>query len=188
MAPPMERPPARHRFTNEEYDALVSSRVFPADLRIELIEGEIFEMTPIGDEHAYSNNWIGVFITRQIDLERYMVGSQNPILLPGSKPQPDLTVFRQNSSRRHPRAEDVLLVIEISDTTLGFDRSTKLRMYAAAAIPEYWIIDLASRHVECYTDPIPEQKIYGSKRTLDATQHAAPRFVEGVSIDLSKIF
>lgn len=181
--------PVKHRFSVEEYDALWKAGALPEGLRTELIEGEIYEMTPIGDEHAWVGDDLNMLILAQLDRSRYRLRVQAPARFSGSMPEPDFTIYRGTSvKRRHPRSEDILLVIELSDTSRAFDRSIKLAMYAAVGIQEYWIVDLVAKRLECYTDPIADQRTYGTKCTLDATQVATPRFVEGVVVELSKIF
>lgn len=132
--------------------------VFAPDQRLELIDGEIIEMSPIGSRHAGTvNRLIRIFS----DLgDRAVVAAQNPARISDlSEPQPDITVLRWRPdfySAAHPRPEDVLLLIEVSDSTISWDRRVKRALYAAAGISEMWIVDLGSSVLEIATDPGPE--------------------------------
>lgn len=152
MAIEVER--ARRLFTIEEYERMVETGILKQDDRVELIEGEVVEMSPIGDAHAaFVSNLTHLLVTRYGDRSRVWV--QGPVRVPPrSKPQPDLALLR---SRSYVRAgavtEDALLVIEVADTSLRYDRTIKQRLYARAGIPEYWIIDANSETVEVYRSP-----------------------------------
>jgi Uma2 family endonuclease len=124
--------------------------------RVELIDGEVFEMSPIGKRHAAC---VGL-LTRVLTLllqHAALVWVQNPIRLDNySEPQPDLVVlkFRSDFYRNSlPMPEDVLLVIEVSDTTLEYDRKVKVPLYARAGIPETWVVNLPEERIEVYADP-----------------------------------
>ncbi len=124
------------------------------DERVELIEGEIVQMNPIGGRHVRCVNELNWLLGQQIHDGGLRVSIQNPIRLNGGlEPQPDLAVIRAGGSAGSlPGPEDVLLVIEVSDTTLGYDRSVKLPLYARAGIREAWIVDLQGEAVERHND------------------------------------
>ena len=128
------------------------------DDRVELIRGEIIEMSPPGRRHvAFVDNLTQLLVLRLAG--RAIVSVQNPVALTeDSEPQPDIAVRRLRSvpyKEREAHAEDVLLLIEVADTSLAYDRSTKLRVYAEAGIPEYWVVDCTSESVEVYRTPGP---------------------------------
>lgn len=146
----------KRRFSVDEYYRLAETGILHPDERVELVDGEIVVMSAIGSAHAWCvrrlNRW---FSTRVGD--RALVSAQNPVRLsPYSEPEPDLALLQPRPDEyraAHPGPEDVLLLIEVSDTTLRYDREVKLPLYAAAGIPEVWIVDLPRRRVEVYREP-----------------------------------
>ena len=154
MAVQVER--TLRRFTVDEYRRMADAGVFRPGERVELIDGEIVEMAPIGRRHANCvNNLTRLLITRLGD--RAIVSPQNSIRISmRSEPQPDLTVLRRRAisyKDEDATASDVLLLIEVADTSLAYDRNVKLRLYAAAGIPEVWIVDAAGEEIEIYRSP-----------------------------------
>ena len=152
MAVSVER--ARRLFTIEEYERMVETGILKRDDRVELIEGEIVEMSPIGDPHAaIVTNLTHLLVNLAGDRARVRV--QGPVRVPPrSKPQPDLAVLRSRSyMRAGAAAEDVLLVIEVADTSLEYDRRVKLRLYARAGIAEYWVVDANAEALDLYRGP-----------------------------------
>lgn len=143
-----------HRFTLAEYEQMIEAGIFTEDTRVELIRGEVVSMSPIGSRHAECvTTLIELLIQHKPSTVR--VTPQNPIQMPDhSEPQPDVTIIR---SRRYwhalPTASDVLIVIEVSDTSRDYDRNTKLPLYAAAGIPEAWIVDITADRIERHTEP-----------------------------------
>jgi Uma2 family endonuclease len=112
-------------------------------------------MPPIGPEHSTSNALIGAAIGACLP-DGWIVRLQDPVTLSGSEPEPDIVVARgtfRDYARRHPGAADIALVIEVADATLAFDRTKKAAQYAAAGIPEYWIVNLLDRQIEVHRDP-----------------------------------
>lgn len=125
------------------------------DERVELIEGEIVEMNPIGVRHIQCVNELNWLLGQQIRDGGLRVSVQNPIRLNGGlEPQPDLAVIRAGDyAGSLPGPEDTLLVIEVSDTTLAYGRNVKLPLYARANIRESWIVDLPNEAIERHNDP-----------------------------------
>jgi Uma2 family endonuclease len=157
----------RRRFTVEEYERMGDTGVLDPEERVELLEGEIVYMSPIGSKHAGVVNALVELLVGQL-AGRANVIVQNPLrLLPRSEPQPDVLVARRRSDfyrGGHPTAEDVLLLIEVSDSSLRTDRAIKLPIYARQRIAEVWLIDLAARAVHVHTDPDGDD--YRSVRTV----------------------
>lgn len=140
MAVEVELP--RRLFTVEEYHRMAEAGIFGAEERVELIEGEVIQMAPIGPQHVGCViNATRLFITRLGD--RAVISPQNPVVIrPRSEPQPDLLLLRARAvsySRELPTSEDVLLAVEVADTTVRFDRLVKARLYARAGIAEFWL-------------------------------------------------
>jgi Uma2 family endonuclease len=149
----------RYRFTVDEYERMGEAGVFHEDSPVELLDGEIVLMPPIGSGHADSvDRWTDRFVLRFRDVARIRV--QNPIrIAPHNEPEPDLALVRLpvgSYAERHPSAEEVLLVVEIADSSLGEDRRRKLPVYARAGIPEVWLVDLRNAVVHVYREPSAE--------------------------------
>jgi Uma2 family endonuclease len=150
---------ARRRFTTAEYYEMLRSGILTQDDRVELIEGEIVEMTPIGPKHAGIVGRLTGWFARRFG-EGVHVSPQNPIDLgERSQPQPDVVVARSTPdtyTHSHPTPADILLLVEVSDTTLEYDRQVKATLYARALIPETWIFDLPGDQVLIYREPSAE--------------------------------
>ncbi len=146
----------RHRFSTEEYHKMAEAGILHEDDRVELIGGEIVDMTPIGARHLACVVALTHLLVAS-SAGRYFVSAQNPISLGGGdEPQPDLSLLKERprpDAGGPPGPEDVLLVIEVSDTTLAYDRDIKLPLYARAGIPEMWVVDLRNGVVEVHTEP-----------------------------------
>ena len=150
--------PQPRLFTVEEYYRMGESGILDEDDRVELIHGEIIQMTPIGIAHASCVNRLNMLLTRLLS-PRAIVQVQNPVGIDQrSEPQPDLILLAPRSDyyrERRPGPRDTLLVIEVADSSLQFDRTVKAPLYAAAGIQELWIVDLAHRRVEVLRSPGP---------------------------------
>lgn len=146
----------KHRINVDEYYRMSEVGLLARDARVELIQGEVFDMAPIGSRHAYVVNTLNKLLVRVIG-ERAIVSIQQPLRLSErSEPQPDLLLLkpRQDGYRNaHPTAADVLLLIEVSDSTLRYDREIKTPLYAQHGIPELWLFDLNGMQVHCMTQP-----------------------------------
>jgi Uma2 family endonuclease len=164
---------ARRLFTVDEYHRMGEAGILGEDERVELIDGEIVEMAPIGHRHAGCViNLTRLFITRLGD--RAVISPQNPLVIPPrSEPQPDLLLLRPRAvsySRGLPTFEDVLLAVEVADTTVRYDRLVKARLYARAGIPEFWLCLTADGAVEVSRRP-------GAGGYADVTLHGAGQTV-----------
>lgn len=152
----------RKRFTSQEYELIIAAGVIGEDDRVELLEGEIVEMSPIGPSHSSCV----VRLTRllyKLDAPDIIIRVQDPIHLGEfSKPQPDISVVQQRDdlySTGHPEPEDILLLIEVAESSLTYDREAKLPVYARAGIPEVWIVALLPQTVEVFRSP--RESVYG---------------------------
>jgi Uma2 family endonuclease len=148
--------PPHWKLTVDEFERMGEVGIFHEDDRVELLDGELYEMTPIGDDHIGTVNDATSLFVRRLG-ERAIVSPQNPIRLSdNSEPQPDLAILRPREDRyRRGKAqpEDVLLVIEVAHTSLEYDRQIKLPRYAAAGIVEVWVANLVDERIESYRDP-----------------------------------
>jgi Uma2 family endonuclease len=141
-------------FTVEEYHRMGEAGILHEDDRVELVGGEILEMAAIGSRHLACVNGLNRLLVGVVGDEA-IVSVQNPVRLDGrGEPQPDLAVLKgRDYTDALPGPEDVLLVIEVSDTTLRYDRDFKLPLYARAGLPEVWIVDLKGEEIERHTSP-----------------------------------
>lgn len=157
---PAESPPrpgpTRHLISVGEYFRMGEAAILAPDARYELIEGEIIDIPLIGPPHAGRTNRLTAILSEAVN-KRAIVSAQNPIILGDfSAPQPDVAVLRYRDDyyeRSHPTAPDVLLLIEVADTSLAYDRGTKLTLYARYRIPEVWIVDIPGGHLDIHRDP-----------------------------------
>lgn len=167
--------PARKLFTVDEYDRMVGAGVFGEDDRIELIEGEIVEMSPIGSPHSGTVNCLTALFTSGLGA-RAVVSVQNPVRMPPrSEPEPDVVLLRPRTDfyrDSHPEPSDVLLIVEVAQSSAGFDRGEKMQLYARHGIREYWLVDPDSKRVEVYREPNPNG--YGSRKILGGGASLAP--------------
>jgi Uma2 family endonuclease len=160
-----------HRFTVEEYRRMGEAGILADDDRVELIDGEIIEMSPIGSRHAACVNKLTRLLVQQVG-ERAIVSVQNPVeVADNSEPQPDLTLLRSRPdfyAERHPLSGDVLLMIEVADTSLRFDLTVKAPLYARTGVPELWIVDLSRERVHVFRD-----REGGAYRTAEIVERRA---------------
>lgn len=178
----------RARFTVDQYEQMGQAGILDEDYRVELIGGEIVEMAAIGAPHAST-------VTRGAHLligrlgRRAIVGPQNPLRLPDwDEPQPDLLVARYRDDfyrSGHPNAADVLLLIEVSDTTLRYDRNTKGPIYARHSIADYWIVDLSHDALIVLRDPGPSD--YRSEQVLRRGESVRPLAFPKVEIAIEEL-
>ena len=165
----------RRRFTVDEYLAMEVAGILHEDDRVELIDGEIIIMPPIGDPHEASTDWLTrLFVPALIG--RAIVRVQGSIRLTDvSAPQPDIALVRERplSAFGPYYPQDVYLVIEVADSSLAFDQGPKLARYAAAGIPEVWVANLRAREVTAYAEPSGSE--YASVRTYRVGESISPR-------------
>jgi Uma2 family endonuclease len=150
------------RFSVEQYHQMVRLGILGDDDPVELLEGWLVYKMPKNPPHRATTK-----LTRNaleaIISEDWYVDTQEPVTLIDSEPEPDVVIVRGNTRDyldRHPGAQDIALVIEVSDTTLERDRTSKKRLYARAGIPVYWIINLPEQQIEVYSEPVIEEVIY----------------------------
>ena len=174
--------PNRRLFTVEEYCAMAELGILEEGERVELLDGEIILMPPIGEPHEHSTDWLNRQMTYVL-YDRALVRVQESIRLnDDSLPQSDIAVVRLRPGhyRERPTPEDVILLIEVADTSLEFDREVKLARYAAAGIPEAWIVNLRMRQVEGHSDPV--DGTYRSRRVVTAEGRISPLAFPDVSL------
>jgi Uma2 family endonuclease len=179
--------PRRHSITVTEYVRMGEAHVFAHDARLELMEGEIVEMAPIGSAHAAVVDSLDTLL-REV-APRAMVRVQGPLVLgERSAPQPDVMLLRPRADRyynSHPAAADALLVVEVSDTTLQYDLKVKRPLYARAGVPELWIVDIERRELHVFREP---QLDYSFHRVLTANDKIVIAVYGNVELAVSAMF
>nr|WP_298719909.1 Uma2 family endonuclease [uncultured Steroidobacter sp.] len=145
-----------YRFSVEQYYRMAEVGLLAPDARTELIEGEICDMPPIGCRHAATVSWLHRQLAKAVG-DRAWVFEQSPLRLSShSEPQPDLMLLRPRPdqySQAHPTARDILLVIEVSDSSWLYDREVKMPLYAAYGVRDAWLIDIGVRTLDCFGAP-----------------------------------
>lgn len=184
------REPTYSRFpiSVDMYHLMAERGVFAPDDRVELIEGELFEMSPIGNLHArcvkFLNDYLITLLTG-----RYVVGVQDPIVLNDkSEPQPDLSILDYRADfykDETPRAKNVVLVIEVAETSVTFDKNVKFRRYAAAGISEAWLIDLTGESVEVHSQP--KDNGYGTIKIYQRGENAVSEAIPSINLPVDDI-
>ena len=176
------------RFTVDDYYAMAEAGILTHDERVELVNGEIVEMSPIGKRHRSSVYALGHLISLQVG-DRAIVGVQNAVHLDNCREfQPDVTILKSSDDfylSNPPGPADVLLLIEVSDSSLSYDRDVKLSLYANAGIPEIWIVNIPNGVVEVYMDPAAGE--YRTRRVFRSEETVSPSAFPDVSLPVNRI-
>lgn len=170
----------RRRFSADEYRCMIDAGILTRDDHVELIDGEIVEMSPIGNRHGACVDALSAALWPMAQ-GRAQVRVQGHVRVdPRSEPQPDIAVLRPRPdryARSAPGPEDILLLVEVADSSLAYDRLRKIPLYAAAGVPEVWLVDLTNDRVEVHREPGPQG--YGSVRTFARGERLAVPFAPG---------
>ncbi len=176
------------KWTVEEYERLVTLGALTENDRVQLVQGEIVQMSPQNAPHMTAVHLIYEAL-RSLLPPGFTVRVQGPLTLaPDSEPEPDVAVVRgspRDYRDRHPGGDDTALVVEVADTTLSFDRERKGRVYAGAGIPEYWILNLNDRELEVYREP--EAGEYRTRAVLREGDTVTPSFRPDARISLADL-
>jgi Uma2 family endonuclease len=179
---------ARRLFTVEEFHRMGKAGVFSEDDRVELLEGEIVQMTPIGSRHAACVDRLNRLFSQRVG-ERAIVRVQNPVRLDEqSEPQPDLALLKPRPdfyAQANPVPADVLLLIEVAETSADMDREAKLPLYARSGVFEVWLVDLSAERVEVHRKPAPHG--YQERRTVARGQHLAPQALSDLVLSVDAV-
>jgi len=187
MALTLDRPtvPTRRRIDVDAYHRMGEAGILAPDERVELIDGEIIAMPPIGDAHAWTVDELNSLAARVAVDRAAVVRVQGLLQLDRfNVPQPDLMLLRPPAATyrtRPPGAADVLLLVEVADSSLAYDRAVKLPLYARHGVPEVWLVDLAGRAVEVHRGPAGEA--YGEVERV-ATGTLAASLVPQLEVDV----
>lgn len=181
--------PRRQKLSAEQFERMGETGILGPEARVELLAGEMIEMPPIGSRHAGGVLFLGRHFSRTVG-DAAFVSTQSPLwLADDSLPQPDLMLLRPRADyyrTAHPRPPDVLLLVEVADTTLAFDRETKLPLYAQHGVPEVWILDVDAERLEVYREPAAGA--YRRKLERQGAESIAPLALPGVALEVGAIF
>ena len=179
----------RWQFTVADYARMGKAGIFTEDDRVELIDGEVRAMNPIGPRHAAIVKRLNALLSRQV-AGRAIISVQDPIQLTDySEPLPDIAVLRPRAdfyAHTHPVSADVLLVVEVAETSLAYDREEKIPRYAQECIPEVWLIDVVEATVTQYLQPDGER--YRGEQTLERGRMLLSPTVSGLQLSVDALF
>jgi Uma2 family endonuclease len=180
--------PAAHRFSVKEYYRMAETGILHHDARVELLDGQIIDKSPISPLHGAVTMILNEFLC--IDRQaRWIISVRTPVRLDEySEPEPDIMLIKPLADfykHRHPQPDDVFLLVEISDYSLERDRAEKLPLYARAGIAEVWIVDLNEQTIEVYRQPSISG--YGSRVILNAGEKASPQAFPDVKLDVGEL-
>ncbi len=178
----------KHRFSSDQFLRMAEVGIFPSDARIELLDGEIVPMSPIGPRHAYVLTLVHELLS-QCFLKDWQIREQQPVALSQfGMPQPDICIIRRNRHQpyQHPIPSDIGLLIEVADSSLELDTGVKRALYAASGIVEYWVVDLINCIIEQSTLPGPNG--YGSTEIHGMLDSVTATVINGLSVPVSAIF
>ncbi len=178
----------RRLLTVDDYHRMGEAGILTDDDRVELIEGELVAMAPIGSEHIATTNALNRLLVLAVG-DRGIVSVGNPVRLTRySEPQPDFSILKPRDDYRRtlPRPEDTVLAVEVANTSLDYDRKVKLALYARSGIPEVWIVNLAAAEVEVYQSPVAD--LYTSVTRAGRSDSLTINAIPGVLIPVARIF
>lgn len=184
----MDALPSRKIFTVGEYHKMVDAGVFVGNSNYELIEGEIVKKMVVGDYHISCVNRLTRLFNR-INDDKFILSVQNPVIVGDlSEPEPDVAILKYRDdfyASGKATASDVLLLIEVSDSTVSYDRSKKLAIYAEAEIGEVWLVNLPRQILEVYTEPHKgKYKVVGK---INKNESIAPAFMPEMRLKVTDI-
>lgn len=178
----------KHLFDVSEYHRLAEAGIFREDDRVELIRGEVVEMSPIGSRHAACVRGLEELLHEALGRSAH-VSVQSPVQIDElSEPQPDLAVLKRRADRyatAHPNPFDVLLIIEVADTSIDYDRKVKLPLYATAGIAEAWLIDLNQDIIETFAEALNGE--FQSHRRLKRGDSITSQIVASLKLSVDDI-
>lgn len=184
----MESWPRRHRITVDEYHRMAEVGLLAPDARVELIEGEIIDMAPIGREHTSVVDQLNRLFVRAVGDDAIVRVQGSVRLSSWSEPEPDLVLLRPRADfyrSRFATGADMLFVIEVSDSTLRYDREIKMPLYARHGVPEAWIVDVGSGELLVYDGPVAGE--YARRNVVTEPGRMPVAALPGLTVDLSGV-
>lgn len=183
---PVQAP--RRLFTVEEYHQMGEAGIFHEDDRVELLAGEVVVMTAIGSRHAACVTGLTHLFAPHAGVA-YALRVQNPVQLDDySEPEPDIVLAKTRADLyrdSHPRPSDVLLLVEVADTSVGIDRAEKIPLYARSGVSEVWIVDLNANHIDVYRGPSREG--YQEHETVERGRTLRPAALPQIEVAVADI-
>ena len=178
---------ARRRFTANEYMRMAEAGILGEDERIELIRGEILTMSPIGPRHCTVVDRFNYLLVTALGARAWVRVQSTVRLFPDTMPEPDLAILRRRDySEAHPTPADILLVIEVAETSLAYDRGEKAALYAEAGIPEYWVADTQEEVIEVNRESDGQR--YRQSARVGGAATVSPVAFPDVVVGLPEIF
>ncbi|MGI8670843.1 MAG: Uma2 family endonuclease, partial [Aridibacter sp.] len=178
----------RKLFTSDEVHRMMAIGILPEESGWELINGEIIHRMTIGSKHAGTVKRINLVLTKLL-ADDFIIGVQDPIQInQRNEPEPDISILKMRDDfyvEKHPQASDILLVVEVSDSTLKFDRETKKRIYSNAGIVEYWLVDLEENTLETYSKP--KSGTYFEMKVYERGDVVYSKHIEKLKLNVSEI-
>ncbi len=181
--------PTRLRVTTERFQKMVETGVLTKHDRVELIDGEILEMAPIGTRHSAITARLHERFVLAVTPSATVIGGGSVNLGAYSVPQPDLMLLKRRADfygGRLPEAADILLLVEVSDSSLAFNQSTKLALYARSGVAEYWVIDVSGRRIVTYLQP--SEAGYASNSEFTGEESVSPQAFPHLKLLVNEIF
>ncbi|MEA5617136.1 Uma2 family endonuclease [Cronbergia sp. UHCC 0137] len=182
------------RFTTDEYHKLTELGFFHEDDHIQLINGEIIEMAAKGRLHETCLRNLLRQLPKLLE-DRATLQSQAPITIPpNSEPEPDFAILKNRNDdylSSHPQGSEILLVIEVADSSIDYDQKVKIPLYAQAGISDYWIFNLFDNYLECYSNPYQNHQnkyVYLNKRIILPNQIISLPHFPDLTLDLNRVF
>lgn len=178
----------QHRFNVTEYYRMAETGVLRPDARVELLDGRIIDMSPIGSSHAGTvKRFIRIFT--KLALDRWVISAQDPLRLDDhSEPEPDFMLLKPSPddyTSRHPKPDEVFLLVEVADASLDYDRDEKLPAYGRSGVAEVWVVNLRDQSLEIYREP--HFTGYGSKAVLRAGNTVSPQAFPDAMVDVGEL-
>ena len=178
----------RHKLSVADYERMITSGILAEDDRVELIRGEIIDKMTPGNRHVSCVNRLTRLLVTALG-NRGTVSVQNPVLMSDSAPEPDLSVLRPRDddyASGKPQAADVLLVVEVADSSVDIDRETKLNLYAENGLGEYWLVNLIDDQIEVFRQPLRDGT-YAEPQIAQRGDHIEPLAFAGIRLAVSDI-
>jgi len=180
--------PKRRRLTVDDFAKMCEVGILTADDRVELIDGELIEMPPMGPPHAGIVNHLAKILIHRLGDGADLRIQSSVLLSRYTQPEPDLAVVRPDPNRyllRHPQPTDILIAIEVADSSLRYDRREKIPRYAAAGVPEAWLVDVRARSITVYTEPGSDG--YDTSRTVGWAEELVATAVPSLNLVFEEI-
>ena len=179
---------AKHKITATEFFQMGKFGILKEGARIELLDGDLIEMSPSSPEHSFAVSGLHTYFAQKL-AGRVYITSQNPIVVSDvNVPQPDIVIAKwsKDYANRHPGLADIELIVEVASTSLAYDRGAKRSLYAQHGVVEYWILNLNDGIVERYLYPKDGQ--YTRFEKLDMASSLSPMAFPDVAVDLKEVF